>query len=420
MKSFEGRPGIVCLAHLDWDYVWQRPQQILSRIARFYPVTYVSEPTINRSPGGEPLLNYVGAEGHTADVVERQTVSAWRPVFPDRREILDHWREIYVGLVRDFLLSQGWIQRRGRAVDATRPLIMWFYTPLPVYFLDHLPADVVVYDVMDELASFKYAAGDLPQREALLLERADVVFAGGRSLYEVRRGRHPNLHQFLSGVDPDHFAQALSPTTEVAAEIAGLPRPVLGYYGVIDERIDLDLLRTLAARRPEWSIALIGPVSKIEARDLPRLPNLHYLGQQPYERLPNFLKGFDVCLMPFAINDATRSISPTKTLEYMAAHKPIVSTPVPDVVANWSTVVRVAATPDEFTVAVERAMVETEAERAARRACEEEILARSTWDHITGEMRARIDAVLAQRIGAADRRPAMRAASRAGFKPGAP
>ncbi|MCZ7572125.1 MAG: glycosyltransferase [Ardenticatenaceae bacterium] len=396
-----GTPAIVCLAHLGWNNVWQRPQQILSRIARHYPVTYVSEPSIDSSPGGEPHLKCVGAEGRGLEPIG-ETVTAWQPRFPDRSDVLEGWREVYVGLVRDLLLRQGWVRQNGAGLAAMRPLILWFYTPMPVYFLDHLPADVVVYDVMDELASFKYAARDLPQREAQLLARADVVFAGGRSLYEARRGRHPQIYQFLSGVDPDHFAQALSPVTEVAAEIAGLARPILGYYGVIDERIDLGLLRALAAQHPDWSIVMVGPVSKIEAGELPRLPNLHYVGQQPYERLPNFLKGFDVCLMPFAVNDATRSISPTKTLEYMAASKPIVSSPIPDVVANWGDVVQLAATPVEFAAAIERVLVESEAARASRTARELAILAGSTWDHIAAEMRARVEAVLAQRIGGGD------------------
>jgi glycosyltransferase involved in cell wall biosynthesis len=252
--------------------------------------------------------------------------------------------------------------------------------------LDHIPADLVVYDVMDELANFKNAASDLREREAILLRQAGVVFTGGRSMYESRKDRHPNVHLFASGVDPNHFAAALDPQTRVAEEIAALPRPILGYYGVIDERLDLELLARLAAGHPEWSIVMVGPVSKVDPADLPRRPNIHYPGQQPYERLPHFLKGFDVCLMPFAMNEATRFISPTKTLEYMAAHKPIVSTPVPDVVANWSDVVRIAATPQEFAAAVLRSLGESRLERDCRRSFERSHLAASSWDHIAGQM----------------------------------
>jgi UDP-galactopyranose mutase len=378
-------PAILCLAHLGWDYVWQRPQQILSRIARHYPVMYIHDPTISSSPEGDPYLKLVTNEAG---------VTAWQPVFPDRDDVIGPWREVYLNVVLDLLLHQGWIRRADDKLITARPLILWFYTPTPVYFVDHVPADVVVYDVMDELANFKNAARDLPQREALLLAHTDLIFVGGRSLYEARRDRHPHVFLFPSGVDPDHFAQALSPVTEVAEEIAKLPRPILGYYGVIDERIDLELLRDLAAQYPTWSIALVGPVAKIEESQLPRLPNLHYIGQQPYARLPNFLKGFDVCLMPFAINQATRYISPTKALEYMAAHKPIVSTPVPDVVAAWNAIVYIASDAASFASVIEKALSETEMERDERVGREERMLARNTWDYIAGEMRRQIEIAL--------------------------
>lgn len=381
------RPAVLCLSHLAWDFVWQRPQHLLSRLAGHYPVLYVNEPELAPAAGRPTLKRVADTSG----------VKAWQPFFPDRQDILENWRSVYVSLVQELLLNQGWLRRSRTGLATARPLILWFYSPTPYYFLDYFPADLVVYDVMDELANFKNAAADLPGREAKLLARADLVFTGGRSLYQARQGRHPHLHLFTSGVEPEHFAQALSPSTEVAAEIAALPRPVLGYYGVIDERIDLDLLDTLAAGHPTWSVVMVGPVAKIEPKDLPRRPNLYYPGQQPYARLPNFLKGFDVCLMPFQINAATRYISPTKTLEYMAAHKPIISTPVPDVMANWANVVSIAANPAEFAAAVEAALAETAAQRMARIAGEEAHLARSSWDAIAAEMRTLIQAGLARR-----------------------
>jgi UDP-galactopyranose mutase len=379
-------PAVLCLGHLGWNWVWQRPQQILSRVARHWPVIYVNEPGIQRGYLAEPYLDLVA---------EQANLSAWQPEFPDRAELLPRWRETYVELVRDRLLRRGWLARSDGVIRATRPLLLWFYTPVPFYFADQMPAEVIVYDVMDELASFKHAAPDMAEREARLLARADVVFAGGRSLFEARRGRHGNLHLFASGVEPEHFAAALSPETEIPAEIAGLPHPVLGYYGVIDERLDYALLREVAERRPDWSIVMVGPRSvKVEASALPRLPNLYYTGQQPYQRLPGFLKGFDVCLMPFAMSVATRSISPTKTLEYMAAHKPIVSTPVPDVAANWGDVVAIASSAEEVISAVERLLGETEPERARRWAREAAIVADNTWDRIAEAIRARIEETL--------------------------
>ncbi len=382
--SSPAAPGILCLSHLAWDYVWQRPQHILSRLARHYPVLYVNEPVLG-PPNSEPYLKLID---------KKDNLTAWQPMFPDRPDVLENWRSLYVGLVQELLLHHGWARRNGQKLMNQQPLLLWFYTPIPYYFLDHISADLVVYDVMDELANFKNAARDMPAREDRLLTEADVVFAGGLSLYQARQGRHPNLHLFRSGVEAGHFARVLHPATEMADEVAGLPHPILGYYGVIDERIDLDLLQAIAAKHPEWSIVMVGPVTKIEQNGLPRLNNLHYLGKQPYERLPHFLKAFDVCLMPFQINEATRYISPTKTLEYMAAHKPIVSTPVPDVVTNWSDVVRIAAGPEEFARAIKTALAEPESQQAARKAREKKHLAAYSWDRIAAEMNRLIRASL--------------------------
>jgi glycosyltransferase involved in cell wall biosynthesis len=382
------QPAIVCLAHLGWDFVWQRPQQILSRIARDYPVMYVHEPALGSTADGEPQLTQVAAD---------HNVTAWQPMYPDRGEELERWRENYAKLVCDRLIAQGWARQSGSGLVPTRRLIVWFYTPAPVYMLDYLPADLVVYDVMDELANFKGAATTLPEREALLLARADLVFTGGRSLYAARKDRHLHVYCFPSGVDARHFAQALEADLPVAAEIADLPHPTLGYYGVIDERMDCALLGSLAEQHPDWSIVIVGPIVKIEPSDLPRASNLHYIGQQSYAQLPTFLKGFDVCIMPFAINDATRYISPTKTLEFMAAHKPIVSTPVPDVVENWGQVIRIGADAPSFGAAVTNALRETKAQRLARLASEIRIIGEHSWDSIAGHMRSLIGEALARR-----------------------
>ncbi len=337
---------------------------------------YVAEPEITSARDIAAHLKLVAADGH---------LRAWQPVFPDRADVLERWRGTYAGLVRDLLLREGWIECRTGRPLATRPLVTWFYTPTPWYLLDQLPAHLVVYDVMDDLTSFKGAAADLPWRESQLLAGADLVFAGGPSLYAAA-----------------HFAQALDPSTELPPELESLSRPILGYCGVIDERIDLDLLDVLARRRPDWSFVMVGPAAKIQPAHLPSVPNLHSVGQQPYARLPAFLKGFDVCLMPFALNEATRSISPTKALEYMAARKPIVSTPVPDVVANWSEAVTIAAGVERFQQAIVDVLAETEGQRVEREASQAHLVNRNGWDRIAEEMRALIDAGLGMEPGSED------------------
>jgi glycosyltransferase involved in cell wall biosynthesis len=375
------RPVIVCLAHLGWDFVWQRPQQILSRLAQqhHYPIYYINEPFLDPTP--RPTLKLVD---------RRPNLAAYQPLFPEHDDyVRDNWANVYVDLVRQLLTEEGVLCRNGEPA-ARRPLLLWFYTPMSAYFAERLTADLIVYDIMDELANFKGAPADIKQRAMTLLAQADIAFAGGLSLYEAHRGLHDNLHLFRSGVDVEHFR--LHDDTPVAPEISRLPGPVLGYYGVIDERLDLELIDRLATDHPEWSVVLVGPVVKIDPATLPRRPNLHYPGMQPYERLPHFLKGFDVCLMPFAINDATRYISPTKTLEYMAAGKPVVSTPVPDVVTVWSDVVAIAETADDFGRAVEAALRETPTMAATRHAREEAHLEQSRWDTIAEQMHRQIEA----------------------------
>src|SRR5436305_14501540 len=227
---------------------------------------------------------------------------------------------------------------------------------------ERLSPKAVVYDCMDELSAFKFAPPQLLEREADLLRRADVVFTGGPSLYRAKKDRHPNVHCFPSSVDAAHFAKATDPAIE-AAEQRDLPRPRLGYFGVIDERIDLDLIAAAADARPDWQFVMVGPVVKIDPAALPKQPNIHYYGQQPYARLPEFLAGWDVALLPFARNDSTKFISPTKTLEYMAAEKPIVSTPITDVAEPYGHIVRLGSTPAEFMAARAAALAADAGER---------------------------------------------------------
>jgi UDP-galactopyranose mutase len=254
-----------------------------------------------------------------------------------------------------------------------------------------LQPDKIIYDCMDALTHFKYAPPQLAEREEALLQHADVVFCGGVSLYRARAGRHRNIHCFPSSVDAAHFARPGE--THGAEDIqAGVPRPRIGYCGVIDERIDLHLIAEAARARPDWQFVLVGPVVKIEPTQVPVLPNVHHFGQQPYAELPRFMAGWDVAIMPFALNDATRFISPTKTLEYLAADRPVVSTPVADVVAAYAGVVEIASNGAEFVAACERLLHETGDAREARRAAMRRCVAATSWEKTAGEMWALVEA----------------------------
>jgi len=264
--------------------------------------------------------------------------------------------------------------------------VAWFYSPMFLPALERVSPSLVVYDAMDELSLFKGAPPVLLERERGLLRIVDVVFTGGVSLGKAKAALHANVHAFPSGVEVEHYQKALDADTRVPDDLKAIGKPRLGFFGVIDERLDLDLLDQVARARPDWQIVMLGPVRKISEEDLPKPPNIHYLGQKPYQDLPGYVKGFDVCLMPFALNDATKFISPTKTLEYMAAHKPVVSTPVADVVGSYTGAVLIAATADEFARKIDEALAETDDQRTARVERERTILARSSWDAIAGGM----------------------------------
>ncbi len=373
--------AIVCFSHLRWNFVWQRPQHLLSRLAQRLPVYVVEEPEFIEGDDSSDLR-----------VATIDGVTVVTPLLP--WSIGPKWgfNPITNPLLRDLLTP--FFADLGLAGEDAAAVIAWYYTPMAIGAEPAgLNPSLTLYDAMDELANFRGAPQALREREATLMATADLVFAGGPSLYEARRARHPRVHCFPSGVDPAHFAQAANGIAR-PADLDERPRPILGFYGVIDERLDLDLVAAVAEARPHWSIAMIGPVVKISEADLPRRPNIAYFGKRDYRDLPAYLACFDVAILPFARNEATRFISPTKTLEYMAGEKPIVSTPIKDVVDLYGAVVAFGETPSGFVVAAERALSESPAERARRLASSRAILAQHTWDVIAEAMWSLIDDAL--------------------------
>jgi len=370
--ALQDRPLIV-QSHLRWDFVWQRPQQILSRIAEHQPVLFVEEPFF-LDDVSSPQLDISVPRANVFRAVPR--LPGW---------LRDDYER---GTAEIRTLVQHVISPGGDLKRIFDNPVQWFYSPFSApAMLDAFSEVAVVYDCMDELSQFRFAHPDLVRRERLLLANADVVFTGGYKLYESKRRYHHNVHFFGCGVDARHFGKARSPETPLPAEIAFLNAPIFGYFGVIDERIDYDLIRTLAEKRPDASIVMVGPVVKVDPATLPQASNIHWLGQRDYAALPGYVKGFTVCLMPFALNEATEYINPTKTLEYMAAGKPIVSTAVPDVVRNFTPVVRVARSAREFVASAseaavnpDRALISDGLEKAAA----------ASWESIVTKMRGLI------------------------------
>jgi glycosyltransferase involved in cell wall biosynthesis len=277
------------------------------------------------------------------------------------------------------------------ATQRIEPDVLWYYTPMSLHFSDHLEAPAIVYDCMDELSNFAGAPPGLRDAERALLERATVVFTGGRSLYEAKKHLHSNIHPFPSSVDVAHFAAARR-TTADPADQGSIPHPRIGFFGVLDERFDRELIAGVAALRPHYQFVLIGPVVKIDPGSLPRAANIHYLGQKGYAELPQYLAGWDVAMLPFARNEATRYISPTKTPEYLAGGRPVVSTSITDVVHPYGDLglARIADTPEAFAEAIDRALAE---DPVARLNAADTLLATMSWDTTWQGMSDHIDAL---------------------------
>lgn len=327
----EPKLDLICFSHLRWDFVYQRPQHLLSRCARERRVFFWEEPVFTEEARYELVV------GERADGLWVLT-----PLLPNglnQTEILERQREMLDTFLQEHEVFN---------------YVAWYYTPMALGFTGHLSPAVVVYDCMDELAAFKGASPELKLREKELFTLADIVFTGGESLYEVKRTQHANVHAFPSSIELEHFAQARNPVQEPADQ-AGVPHPRMGFFGVLDERLDRELLEGIARSKPDWQFVMIGPVVKIDPAELPVLPNIHYLGAKQYKDLPSYIAHWDVALLLFAHNESTRFISPTKTPEYLAAGKAVVSTSIRDIVRPYGELgmVKVADAPSEFVRAVE-------------------------------------------------------------------
>ena len=373
---------LICISHLRWDFVWQRPQHILSRLAKHYRIFFVEEPMTDTG-AGEPRLAVSTGRGENPVTVIRLMQPAGENRWIGHGD--PQTQRTYEGLLTQFLEQQGSTDR-----------ILWLYTPMAAPFVAALRPDLLVYDVMDELSAFKGAPAALREQDRAMLRTADVVFTGGVSMYRARLPYANNIHLFPSGVEIDHFARAAERTMPRPPDLGELSPPVIGYFGVIDERMDMAALEALARAHPEWNIVMLGPVVKIDPGDLPQASNLHFLGMKDYQELPSYLAYFDVALVPFAMNEATRYLSPTKTLEYLAAGKPVVAAPIADIVELYGDYVRIAETPEEYVALTEAALAEvsaeTPAERRARVARVDKLLQLHTWDYIAGEMQKLLDA----------------------------
>jgi glycosyltransferase involved in cell wall biosynthesis len=361
---------VVCFSHLRYDFVFQRPNHLMSRCARERRVYWVEEPHVSEGP---PRVEVANIEGELWTLVPHVP----RELDPENGE-----RAVAAIVARAL---------RERRVEQP---IVWFYTPMALPLANELDHSLIVYDCMDELSLFRGASPRLAEREQLLFQVADLVFTGGHSLYAAKRPYHRSVHSFPSSVDAAHFTRART-VLEDPEDQRNIPRPRIGFFGVIDERTDIELLATIADERADYQFVLVGPVVKIDDGLLPDRPNLHYLGQKKYEELPGYLAGWDVAMMPFALNESTRFISPTKTLEYLAAAKPVVSTAIRDVMSPYGErgAVRIASIED-FSRHVDAALA---TDLDVHRALCDAIVAETSWDTTWHGMARLMDEAIVER-----------------------
>lgn len=369
---------IIVHCHLGWEGVWQRPQQFLSRISKNHRVLFVEGPQLVEDDNIVPTYRLSPAPNFP-------NVTIMQTFFPFARFNDGAW----VDSERLRLLNEALSGPLSGQFDEP---VQWFYDPMAVTsFVGKLDERAVVYDCMDQLSQFKFAPPELIQRENQLLADADVVFAGGRKLHESKSRQNQNCHFYGCGVEIDHFSKARLPGTMVPHDLDFVHRPILGYFGVVDERLDYELIDKLAASNPEWSIVVIGPLAKVDPNSLPVRTNIYWMGRRNYDQLPAYTKAFDVCLMPFALNEATEYINPTKALEYMATGKQIISSAVPDVVSNFSSVVKIARSHEEFIELCHRAIEAPDGDAIKRGL---EMADQNGWDSIVAKLEEHVRHVL--------------------------
>jgi glycosyltransferase involved in cell wall biosynthesis len=369
-QRVEAERDLVCFSHLRWDFVYQRPQHLLSRAARTRRVIFIEEPIRDVA---RPCLDTRRDESGVLIVT---------PHLPHDAGAM------HIRTLLDFFLS----------TNGIHDFVAWYYTPMALEFSRHLRPAATIYDCMDELSAFAGAPADIREKERDLLARADLVLTGGRSLYEAKRALHGNVQECPSSVDVSHFARARQSLPEPADQ-EGIPKPRIGFFGVLDERLDLDLLGNIAQLSPGWQFVMVGPVAKIDPGRLPSRPNIHYLGSKSYKELPSYIAGWEVAMLPFARNEATRFISPTKTPEYLAAGRPVVSTSIADVVRPYGEegLARIADTPELFVEAIRAALCDR-ASRWLSRA--DAFLSGNSWDATWSRIAERLRAVVGSNTSA--------------------
>lgn len=364
---------IICFSHIRWDFVYQRPQHLLTRFAVYNRVFIIEEYLLD---GKSNYYEIVDQKENNLSVIKLYLSN----------ELREEQKDKTLKALIDSFMSTMMIKQ----------YILWYYTPMALAYSDHLRPKLIVYDCMDELSAFKFAHPEIKNYEAHLFAKADLVFTGGHSLYEAKKHLHKNIYPFPSSIDKAHFSKARIKLTQPEDQ-KNIPYPRIGFYGVIDERLHIKLIEECADMRPDWHFVLIGPVIKIDPETLPKRKNIHYLGGKEYKELPVYLSGWDIAMLPFEINESTKYISPTKTPEYLAGGKPVISTPITDVVTPYGEagLVYIADTAVDFINAAEKIFLDTDKKIWLKKV--DEFLANMSWNNTWHQMSDIIDVALAKK-----------------------
>lgn len=365
----------ICFSHIRWNFVYQRPQHLLSRFALYNRVFVIEEPIYESDDTYYDIHKDEGS--HNLWIVN---------LFISKNTPIEKTNSTLKTLVDSFIYAK-----------EIKNFLLWYYTPMALKYSDHLHPSLIVYDCMDELSAFKFAPPELNKLESCLLRRADLVFTGGHSLYQAKKHLHHNIHPFPSSIDKSHFLSARMGCKDPKDQISIL-HPRFGFYGVIDERLHISLIDELSALRPDWHFILVGPIIKIDPAILPKKENIHYLGAKSYNDLPAYLSGWDVAILPFELNESTKYISPTKTPEYLAGGKPVISTSIADVVSPYGKLglVRIADTAEEFIKAAEE--IFNEENKAAWKGNVDKFLENISWNSTWHNMSELIEDSLEKKL----------------------
>jgi glycosyltransferase involved in cell wall biosynthesis len=375
---------LLCFSHIRWNFVYQRPQHLMSRFALYNRVFIIEEPKI----GGDTDYYEINkdATGHNLWIVN---------LYISKDNSPEKINSMLKALLDSMVFN-----------NSIKNYLAWYYTPMALAYSDHLHPSLIVYDCMDELSAFKFAPPELKKLETELFKCADLVFTGGHSLYNAKKKLHANIHSFPSSIDKAHFHSARIKETEPADQL-NIPHPRFGFYGVIDERFHISLIDQLSSLRPGWQFIFIGPIIKIDPASLPAKDNIHYLGSKTYQELPAYLSGWDIAILPFELNESTRYISPTKTPEYLAGGKPVISTSINDVVSPYGDLglVHIADTAEEFVTAAEK--IFSEEDRTEWKAKVDKHLEGLSWNKTWHDMTALIEEALENKVGTITKKSAI-------------